>query len=129
MSSQALVDFSSSLVNPKHVGLSPFHAPPEVRHDTSTAGVLSSMYEYSMCTKRALNTRIIGFAEPTLRECIDAFSRNLRATAFVQDEAATAAVLRERRGIVDPSQLPWAPRPEYIAWLRSHGRLDEAQYR
>ncbi|CAJ1007283.1 hypothetical protein Q4I28_002597 [Leishmania naiffi] len=126
MSVQAFFDFSSSLLSPKYVGLSPFYAPKESRLDTSPPGVVSSMYEYAMCTKRSLNTRIIGFAEPTLQQCIDEFTRDLKATAFIEDKEAMSTLLRQRRGIVDPSQLPWSPRPEYLAWLRAQGRLDEA---
>ncbi|KAG5481908.1 hypothetical protein LSCM4_06987 [Leishmania orientalis] len=126
MSVQAFLDFSSSVLSPKYVGLSPFYAPKESRLDTSPPRTLSCMYEYTMCMKRALNTRIIGFAEPTLQRCVDEFARNLRATPLIQDEAATAALLRQRRGTVDPRELPWPPRPEYIAWLRAQGRLDEA---
>ncbi|GET87695.1 hypothetical protein, conserved [Leishmania tarentolae] len=125
MSAQAFFEFSSSILSPKYVGLSPFHAPKESRLDTSPPGVLSSMYEYTMCTKRALNTRIIGFSEPTLQQCVDEFTRSLKATTFIQDKEATSAFLRQRRGTVDPSQLPWAPKPEYLAWLRAQGRLDE----
>ncbi|KAG5481594.1 hypothetical protein LSCM1_05618 [Leishmania martiniquensis] len=125
MSAQAFFDFSSSALSPKYVGLSPFHAPKESRLDTSPPRALSCMYEYTMCMKRALNTRIIGFAEPTLQQCVDEFARNLRATALIQDAEATAALLRQRRGAVDPGKLPWTPRPEYLAWLRAKGRLDE----
>lgn len=126
MSFQAFFDFSSSVVNPKYVGLSPFFAAKETRLDTSSPGVLSSMYEYTMCTKRALNIRIIGFAEPTLQQCIDEFSRNVRASALIADEAAKADVLKQRRGVVDPYALPWAPKPEYVTWLREQGRLDDS---
>ncbi|CAG9572372.1 conserved hypothetical protein [Leishmania major strain Friedlin] len=124
MSVQAF-EFSSSILSPKYVGLSPFRAPKESRLDTSPPGVLSSMCEYTMCAKRALNTRIIGFAEPTLQQCIEEFARALKASTFIQDKDATSALLRQRRGTVDPSQLPWSPRPEYLAWLRAQGRLEE----
>lgn len=125
MSVQAFFELTTSVVNPKHVGLPPFHASVEARLDTSPPAVLASMYEYTMCTKRALNTRIIGFAEPTLQQCIDAFSRDIKASSFIGDEAARSAALRQRRGTVDPSTLPWAPRPEYLMWLKAQGRLDE----
>jgi hypothetical protein len=127
MSFQAFFDFSSSVVNPKHVGLSPFFASRETRLDTSTPAISSSMCEYIMCTKRALNTRIIGFAEPTLQQCIDEFSRNVKASAVVGNEEALTAVLKQRRGAVDPHVLPWAPKPEYVEWLRAQGRLEEGK--
>ncbi|KAG5508268.1 hypothetical protein JKF63_05524 [Porcisia hertigi] len=126
MSLQVFFDFSSSVLSPKYVGLSPFYASKESRYDTSTPGFFSSMYEYTLCTKRALNTRIIGFADPTLQQCIDELTRNLKSTTLVQDKEATAALMRQRRGTVDPSQLPWSPRPEYLMWLKAQGRLDEA---
>lgn len=125
MSVQAFFEFSSSILSPKYVGLSPFHAPKESRLDTSLPGVLPSMCEYTMCTKRALNTRIIGFGEPTLQQCIEELTRAMKATTFIQDKDATSALLRQRRGTVDPSKLPWSPRPEYLGWLRAQGRLDE----
>lgn len=126
MSYQAFFDFSSSVVNPKYVGLSPFFESKETRLDTSSPAVLSSMYEYTMCTKRALNTRIIGFAEPTLQQCIDEFSRNVKASAWVGNEEAKEGVLKQRRGVVDPYALPWAPKPAYVEWLREQGRLDDS---
>ncbi|KPA76292.1 hypothetical protein ABB37_08020 [Leptomonas pyrrhocoris] len=126
MSLQAFFDFSSSVVDPKYVGLTPFFAPRQERLDTRPPAILASMYEYTMCTKRALNTRIIGFAEPTLQQCIEAFSRNVKASAMIGDAEAQAAVLRQRRGVVDPYALPWAPKPEYVEWLRGQGRLDDS---
>lgn len=126
MSFQAFFDFSSSVVNPKYVGLSPFHDSKEARLDTTSPAILSSMYEYTMCTKRALNTRIIGFAEPTLQQCTEELSRNVRASTLIGDTEAQAAVMKQRRGDVDPYALPWTPRPEYIEWLRAQGRLADA---
>ncbi|KPI89087.1 hypothetical protein ABL78_1823 [Leptomonas seymouri] len=126
MSLQAFFDFSSSVVNPKYVGRSPFFDSREARLDSGAPAISSSMYEYTMCTKRALNTHIIGFAEPTLQQCVEEFSRNLKASAMIGDEEARAAVLKQRRGVVDPYALPWAPKPEYVAWLRAQGRLGDA---
>lgn len=125
MSLQAFFEVSSSWIDPKHVGLSPFYDAKEKRMRLEPPGIPSSFYEYTMCTKRAINTQIIGFAEPTLRQCVNELTRNIQASSIVQDKMALKEVLQHRRGAVNPAALPWSPRPEYLDWLRREGRLAE----
>lgn len=126
-STQAFFELSSSMLSPKSVGLSPFFAPAAERENAEPPQVSSILYEYTMCTKRALNTRIIGFGEPSLKSCVNDFVTSMRASSLMgSDAAALDAVCKSRRGTVDPYQLPWQPNERYLAWLRQQGRLVES---
>lgn len=128
MSNQAAFELSSSFINPKYVGLSPFHASRETRDDESPPPLFSSLHTFMMCSKRSLNTRIIGFADPTLLQCVDELASNIKASGWgwTSEEEKTKSmktVQLRRRGVVDPSVLPWEPKERYLEWLRSEGRL------
>ncbi|EPY24015.1 hypothetical protein STCU_01875 [Strigomonas culicis] len=120
---------SKTVMDPKAVGLSPFFAPPSERESKEPPHVLRSLRDYAMCTKRALNVQIIRFGEPSLKSCVDEFVISLRAS--VESENGTASleqVCRRRRGVVDPTNLPWEPREEYLAWLGRQNRLAEGDH-
>lgn len=124
MSYQAFFELSSSLLSPKHIGLSPFHANKEVRLRPNPPRVSSALYGYTMCTRRAINTRIIGFCEPTLQQCVDGLVREVKASKLGgQDPAALDVSLTRRRGDINADTLPWQPKPEYLRWLDAQGRL------
>ncbi|AAZ11380.1 uncharacterized protein TEOVI_000011900 [Trypanosoma equiperdum] len=120
----SFVELSSSFLSPVTVGVSPFFRPLEERLNTEPPAVREVVWEYMHCTKRAINTRIIGFCEPTLNKCVDDLRLYLKASAAGgSDEASLAEVLRRRRGEVDADSLPWESRAEYKEWLRTQGRL------
>lgn len=126
MSRQALFQLSTSTANPRDIGVCPFWDPAEKRLDTSPPLVRTALYNYTICTKRALNLRIVGFCEPTLGECVKNFAVDMRSTSLMgSDPTSLKDVLRRRRGEVDVRSLPWEPRKEYKEWLQRQGRLAE----
>lgn len=128
MSNQAFFELSSTLLSPKHVGLNPFPAADDVRLSTAPPRVSSALYNYTMCAKRAINTRIIGFCEPTLQQCVDQLVMEVKASKLGgQDPDSLSEALNRRRNVVDPQTLPWQPKPEYLKWLEDRGRLRVSQ--
>ncbi|KAH9599268.1 hypothetical protein LSM04_002963 [Trypanosoma melophagium] len=122
----SFVELSSSLLNPKAVGVSPFISPLEERISTEPPHLRSALWEYMLCTKRAINTRIIGFCEPTLQQCVDDLVLYTKASSWGGSDAdSLAEVLRRRRGVVDVQSLPWEPRAGYKKWLEEQGRLQK----
>ncbi|KEG12772.1 hypothetical protein DQ04_01431010 [Trypanosoma grayi] len=122
----SFVELSTSLLSPKTVGVSPFFAPAEERLSTEPPHLPTAVWDYMHCTKRAINTRIIGFCEPTLKQCVDDLVLYTKASKLGgNDAAALDEVLRRRRGDVDVNSLPWEPRAAYKEWLRAQGRLCE----
>lgn len=123
MKVQEFFELSTSSADPQKLGLSPFFEPREVRCDTSPPTVPEAMYHYIMCARRSLNFRMVGFADPSLSSCVEAFRTELRATAWVGDSESLDAVLLKRRGVVHTDKMPWKPRPAYTEWLKSQDRL------
>ncbi|CAD2221603.1 hypothetical protein AGDE_02373 [Angomonas deanei] len=124
MSFQSFFELSSSFLSPKDIGASPFPLPIEKRTNLSAPWLFEVLYAYSMCTKRALNTRMIGFSEPTLQSCVDDLSMGLKATQLVSKNEEALRVYNERKACkIDPTVLPWAPRKEYLEWLKKEERL------
>ncbi|CCW69674.1 unnamed protein product [Phytomonas sp. Hart1] len=123
MSVRVFFELSTSVVNPKYLGCSPFFESENHRLDTSPPSVLKAVYNCMFCTKRSLNTRIIGFCQPTLGQCIEDLKMEVRASTLIGDSSALQNVLARRRGEVEVDTLPWKPREEYIMWLRQQGRL------
>lgn len=127
MSIQALFELSKSTLSPKYVGLSPFFSDDHAAARAQSAPPLRrAVWEYMRCSRRAINTRIIGFSDPTLQECVADLVLATRATRWGgADPEAAEAVRRRRGGVVDPASLPWAPTEGYTQWLRRQGRLVE----
>ncbi|EAN94596.1 hypothetical protein C3747_23g338 [Trypanosoma cruzi] len=126
MPTWSFVELSCSFLSPKMVGESPFFAPLEERLSTKPPSLSSALWDYMHCTKRAINTRIIGFCEPTLKQCVDDLVLYTKASKWGGCNAASLEeVLRRRRGDVDIESLPWEPRESYKKWLKEQGRMRE----
>lgn len=122
MSSQTPWELSSSFVNPKYIGLSPFFPCKSDRAQTNKITVLSSSYNFNLCIRRSLNTRIIGFGDPTLLQCINEFLLDIGLKSSTTEESIS--FVKRRCSMVNPYLLPWSPTPTYLSWLASENRLD-----
>nr|CCC47996.1 conserved hypothetical protein [Trypanosoma vivax Y486] len=124
MPAWSFVELSSSLLSPKTVGISPFFQADREGIRSDAPNPIEAVWDYTLCTKRAINTRIIGFCDPTLKQCVDDLVLSLKSSRLGgSNPAALEEVLRRRRGSISVNTLPWEPRPEYKEWLLAQGRL------
>lgn len=126
MSVYTIFEMCTCTISPKHIGADPFFATGRNSGDKELPSLSSAIYNFTVCTRRALNTRIIGFGDPTLQQCATTFVNEVKANKRIGwDECAVKTVLDQQRGAVDINLLPWHSRPEYIDWLTAQNRLSQ----
>ena len=100
---------------------SPFLPPPSERYSADLS-LGDAAAEFVQCAAGGARLGAFGFQDPDLRECLSRARDIVRARLF-RDDVAAVRVFSLRRCAVDPLRPPWDPRPEYVHWLRSQGRL------
>lgn len=129
MPSLAEIELSSIFISPKYLSASPFFrdTTKENQEKGSFRHLTSSIASFIFCSRRALNTRIIGFGDNTLENCSEDFLYNIsesKASSHSEDEHDDYRPKTNhfhRR--IDPFSLPWKPKQQYLNWLASRHSL------
>lgn len=87
----------------------------------------SFLGSFISCTRRSLNTRIIGFRDNTLENCVDDYlfklHRFLGNDKVVAESESDKPRSNHFRSVVDPFNLPWKPKKKYLKWLSERHSL------
>lgn len=129
MPSLAEFELSTIFISPKFVSVSPFfvHDTEYAQKQGSLSHFASSIASFISCSRRSLNTRIIGFGDNTLENCAEDFlytlHREKKDAPIEGDSELNKPRTNHFHRVLDPFILPWKPKANYLQWLSSRHSL------
>mmetsp|Transcript_17385 Transcript_17385/g.19811 ORF Transcript_17385/g.19811 Transcript_17385/m.19811 type:complete len:129 (-) Transcript_17385:62-448(-) len=111
----------SFLPNPKTVGYSPFPDAKVDREALTQVSAYHAFSRFSTCCRAAFNRTIVAFCDPSLYQCKEELTEYVKG--WYGDGPSRLRVMSSMRQEVDPFDLPWKPKPQYVAFLQEEGRL------
>lgn len=129
MPTLADIELSSVFLNPTLVSESPFFLHKKEEFEDKGGLILFSSFlgSFFSCTRRSLNTRIVGFRDNTLENCVDDFLFSIQKISGKDRVIAESEDDKPRSNhfhrVIDPFSLPWKPKEKYLKWLSERHSL------